>query len=232
MVEFFVVLVGPKYQGNIGSVARLMKNFGFKNLVLVKPPKLEGEARAMAMHGRDILKGAKVLKGFDELKGKFDFLVATSAVVAGDSNAMRSPVAPEELGNSLDLDGRVGILFGREDTGLSNDEIAACDMLVTIPASDEYPTLNLSQSVAIILYEISKASNRKGLRKFRKAKKIEKDVMLDKFNRLVDSVYREDFRRRVAKKTFRQLIGRAFISGLEATTLTGIFRKASEKRKK
>ena len=232
MVEFFVVLVGPKYQGNIGSVARLMKNFGFTNLVLVNPPKLEGEARAMAMHGIDILKGAEVVKNFNKLKGKFDFLVATSAVIAGDSNAMRSPVTPDELGNSLDLDGKVGILFGREDTGLSNDEIKECDMLVTIPASDEYPTLNLSQSVAIILYELSKASNRKGLRKFRKAKKIEKDVILDKFNRLVDSVYREDFRRRVAKKTFRQLIGRAFISGLEATTLTGVFRKAFEKRKK
>jgi len=232
MVEFFVILVGPKYQGNIGSVARLMKNFGFTNLVLVNPPKLEGEARAMAMHGIDILKGAEVVDGFNELPGKFDFLVATSAVIAGDSNAMRSPVTPDELGNSLDLDGKVGILFGREDTGLSNDEIKECDMLVTIPASDEYPTLNLSQSVAIILYELSKASNRKGLRKFRQAKTIEKNVMLEKFNALVDSVYKEDFRRRVAKKTFRQLIGRAFISGLEATTLTGVFRKAFEKRKK
>jgi len=232
MVEFFVVLVKPKYQGNIGSVARLMKNFGFTNLVLVNPPKLEGEARAMAMHGRDILKGAEVLKGFKDVKGRFDFLVATSAVIAGDSNAMRSPVTPDELGNSLDLDGKVGILFGREDTGLSNDEIAACDMLVTIPASDDYPTLNLSQSVAIILYELSRASNRKGLRKFRKAKKIEKDILLEKFNALVDSVYREDFRRRVAKKTFKQLIGRAFISGLEATTLIGVFRRASERKKR
>jgi len=232
MVEFFVVLVKPKYQGNVGSVARLMKNFGFRELVLVKPPKLEGEARAMAMHGLDILKGAKVLKDFGELKDRFDFLVATSAVIAGDSNAMRSPVTPEELGNSLDLDGKVGILFGREDTGLSNDEIKECDMLVTIPASDDYPTLNLSQSVAIILYEISKLSGRKRLRKFRQAKKIEKDIMLKKFNALVDAVYREDFRRRVAKKTFKQLIGRAFISGLEATTLIGVFRKAFERKKK
>jgi len=232
MVEFFVVLVKPKYQGNIGSVARLMKNFGFRNLVLVKPPKLEGEARAMAMHGRDILKGAEVLKDFGELKDRFDFLVATSAVIAGDSNAMRSPVTPDELGNSLDLDGKVGILFGREDTGLSNDEIKECDVLVTIPASNEYPTLNLSQSVAIILYEISRLSDRKKLRKFRKAKKIEKDILLEKFNALVDSVYREDFRRRVAKKTFKQLTGRAFVSGLEATTLIGVFRRASERKKK
>lgn len=232
MVEFFVVLVKPKYQGNIGSVARLMKNFGFTNLVLVNPPKLEGEARAMAMHGVDIMRDAKVLKSFKELTGRFDFLVATSAIIAGDSNAMRSPVTPEELGNSRDLDGKVGILFGREDTGLSNDEIAACDMLVTIPAGEEYPTLNLSQSVAIILYEISKLSSRKRLKKFRQAKKIEKDILLEKFNALVDSVYGEDFRRRVAKKTFRQLIGRAFISGLEATTLIGVFRKASEKKKR
>ncbi len=231
MAEFSVVLVRSKYQGNVGSVARAMKNFGFKRLVLVDPPELEGEARAMAMHGMDILEDAIVLNEFKELKKRFDFLIATSAVIAGDSNAMRSPVTPEGLGNSLDLEGRVGILFGREDTGLSNDEIATCDFLVTIPASEDYPTLNLSQSVAIILYELSKLSSRKRLKKFKKAKRIEKEILLMKFNALVDAVYREEFRRRVAKKTFRQLLGRAFISGREAGTLTGVFRKAFEKKR-
>jgi len=232
MPSFSIILVEPKYQGNIGSVARVMKNFGFKSLVLINPPRLEGEARAMAMHGLDILNDAETLEDFDGLKDRFDFLIATSAVTAGDSNAMRSPVTPEELKNSIDLDGKVGILFGREDAGLSNEEIKSCDVLVTIPASEEYPTLNLSQSVAIILYEISRLSNVKKLKKFRKANKVEKEILLKKFNQLVDSVYGEEFRQRVAKKTFRQLIGRAFISGREATTLMGVFRKGSDKRKK
>jgi len=231
MAEFSVILVEPKYQGNIGSVARVMKNFGFTKLVLINPPKLGGEARAMAMHGLDILKDATTMR-FDDLKERFDFLIATSAITAGDSNAMRSPVLPEELKNSIDLNGRIGILFGREDKGLSNEEIASCDMLLAIPASEEYPTLNLSHSVAVILYELSGISNRGKLKKFRRANKVEKEILLKKFDMLVDSVYMEEFRRKVAKKTFKQLVGRAFISGREATSLTGVFRRAGEKDKK
>ncbi|MFH1126189.1 MAG: TrmH family RNA methyltransferase, partial [Candidatus Altiarchaeota archaeon] len=82
MADFSVVLVEPKYEGNVGSVARLMKNFGFKSLVLVKPPKLDKEARAMSMHGRDILEKAVKLKSFKQLEEKFDLLIATSSVVA------------------------------------------------------------------------------------------------------------------------------------------------------
>ncbi len=64
-LDIRVVLVEPIYQGNIGSVARAMKNFGYTNLVLVNPCKLEGEARAMASHARDILEGALVTSSFD-----------------------------------------------------------------------------------------------------------------------------------------------------------------------
>lgn len=234
MPEFAVVLIEPKYQGNIGSVARVMKNFGFTELVLVNPPEIGKEARAMAMHGRDILENAKILKDFDELKGEFDFLIATSAIIASDRNAMRTPVFPEELKNAAGREGRIGIVFGREDYGLLNDEISMCDMLVSIPANPEYPTLNISHSVAIILYEISGFETNKkiaGLKKIKRADKIEKEILLKKFDELTDLAYGEGFHNRISKKTFRQIIGRAFISGREAFTLTGVFRRAGEKIK-
>ncbi len=98
---FSVVLIEPKYQGNIGSVARVMKNFGFSELVLVNPPDMGKEAIAMAMHGRDVLENAKIIRDFEEVKDRFDFLIATSAVVASDSNSKRTPVIPEELKNAV-----------------------------------------------------------------------------------------------------------------------------------
>jgi tRNA/rRNA methyltransferase len=232
MASFSVVLVEPRYGGNVGSVARVMKNFGFKELVLINPPELEKEARAMAMHGRDVLENAGVLDGFGKLKEEFDFLVATTAIIATDKNPMRTPVFPEDLRNSLEIDGRVGLVFGREDYGLCNEEIELCDLIVSIPASGEYPTLNLSHSVAILLYEISKQGHerkRGGLKKFKGVNLTEKRVLLEKFDALVDSVHSREQDAKLAKKTFRQLIGRAFISGRESFTLIGLFRKALRK---
>ncbi len=232
MENFSVILVEPKYQGNIGAVARVMKNFGFRNLVLVSPPKIGSEARAYSMHGLDILRSARVIKNFKELKKKFDFLVATSAISAGDGNAMRTPVFPEDLANAIKTKSRVGIVFGREDYGLYNEEIQECDILITIPASSEYPTLNVSHSVAIVLYEIFRMRNEKSKnKKFTSITPKEKEVLLKKYDALVDKVQKQDYNRKIAKKTFRQLIGRAFISGKEAFTLIGIFRRAGERIK-
>jgi TrmH family RNA methyltransferase len=234
MPEFSVILVEPLYQRNMGSVARVMKNFNFRELVLVNPPEITMEAIAMSMHARDVLESAKIVKDFDDLRRDFDFLVATSAIVASDSNPLRTPIFPEQLVSSEGLKGKIGIVFGREDKGLSNDELKKCDLFVTIPAHHEYPTLNVAQSAAVILYEIYKFSKLKNfelsgeipLKKTRKAGKIEKDVLLQKFDELVDSVDLRDFKADIAKKTFRTIIGRGFISGREAFTLIGVFRRA------
>lgn len=230
-----VILVEPRYEGNVGSVARVMKNFGFSELVLVNPPSLGKESRAMAMHGRDILENAKKVDNFSPLKEEFDFLIATTAIIATDRNPLRTPISPEKLADSLNIEGRVGVVFGREDQGLLNEEIELCDLLVSIPASPEYPTLNLSHSVAVILYELSGQGfekKRKKMKKFRKADLVEKKVLLEKFDSFTDLVHSREQDARLAKKTFRQLIGRAFISGRESFTLIGLFRKAAKKMRK
>ncbi len=234
MIRYSVILVEPKYAGNVGSVARVMKNLGCEDLVLVKPPELGKDARKMATHAQDVLKNARVFSKFSQLKDKFDFLIATSAIIATDKNTLRTPVFPQEVKNSVEhlKEGKIGLVFGREDYGLLNEEIKECDLLVTIPTSEEYPTLNVAQAVGILLYELMdfKKTIRKGKRKFKKVNALEKKILLEKFDALVKEVYKEP-RRGLAKKTFRTLIGRAFISGKEAATLTGIFRKAQEKIK-
>jgi tRNA/rRNA methyltransferase len=229
--NFSVVLVEPKYEGNVGSVARLMKNFGFSRLVLVNPPKLDKEARAMSMHGRDILEKAIVLKSFREVERRFDMLIATTSVVASDKNYMRTPILPEHMKGSMGVKGRIALIFGREDYGLANDEIEACDMLLSIPSNPEYPTLNLSHSVGILLYELSKdvwTGRLKTRKKLQELSGVEKKVLLEKFSALADSVHAKDFDRKLAKKTFRQMVSRAFMSSGEASTLIGVIRKAGD----
>jgi len=230
--NFSVVLVEPKYEGNIGSVARVMKNFGFGRLVLINPPKLGKEARAMSMHGRDILESAVKLKSFKELENRFDFLIATSSVTASDKNYFRTPILPEQLSRTLEVEGNIALIFGREDYGLSNEEIEQCDLLLNIPSNPAYPTLNLSHSVGILLYDLSKGhwiGRLKKKKKFQELSGVEKKVLLEKFNALVDLAQKKVFDRKLAKKTFRQIISRAFISSGEASTMIGIIRKAGEK---
>jgi len=231
--NFHIILVEPMYEGNVGGVARVMKNFGFRNLVLVKPCTIDKEARQKAMHGLDILKSAKRYESLDEVVEDFDFIVGTTAKTAGDGNVLRTPVYPEGLFNALDKKGRIAILFGREDYGLLNSDVDKCEMLVTIPASPEYPTLNLTQSVGIILYEIAKESlkykNRR--KKFVKVDGDLKRVMLEYHDKAVDTLYDRAFERMLVKKTFRSLVARAFISARESRTLIGFYRKISEKLK-
>ncbi|MBU0763180.1 MAG: RNA methyltransferase [Candidatus Altiarchaeota archaeon] len=231
--RFSIVLVEPRYDGNIGSVARVMKNFGFNKLVLVRPPKIGSEARKNSMHAMEILGKSDVYKSFGEAIEDFDFVVGTTAKVAGDGNKLRTPVYVEELSVALDTKGKIALVFGREDYGLLNEELELCDMLVTIPANYEYPTLNLAHSVGIVLYEVSRQANKETnkKKKFRMLSKIEKDTLLRFYDGFVEKMLDYDFEINLAKRTFRSIVGRAFISGREAKTMTGVFRRGKEKAK-
>jgi len=239
MKNFSIILIEPLYEGNVGSVARVMKDFGFENLILVNPCKIGMDAIKMAKHGIDILQNAKTFSNFEELKENFNFLIATSAKVAGDKNFLRTPISPQQLTDFLEKRASenfsIGIVFGREDKGLKNEEIEKCDLLLNIPTVKEY-SLNLSHSVAVIVYELSKLSylypgNKKKLRKLENANKLEKEILLKKFSELVNNAGLQGFRKKLANKTFKEVISRSFISGRECATLTGVFRKSSEKIK-
>lgn len=228
--RFHIVLVEPRYDGNVGSAARVMKNFGFKNLVIVNPPHIGPHGRRNAMHARDVLEDARVFARFEDILGEFDYMVGTTAKVAGDANRVRTPVFIEDLDQSIEASGDIAIVFGREDYGLLNEEILKCDMLTTIPVCPEYKTLNLAQSVGILLYELSRQQNKKNFKssKFRKLSGVEKDILFRFYDELVAKVRHHEFERDIARQTFRNVVGRSFVSAREARTLTGIFRKAAE----
>ena len=148
-----IILIEPKKSGNLGAVARAMANFGFDNLVLVNPKckKTAKEAIKRAKHGLAVLKKAKVVKKIP----KMDTLIATTAMLGTDYNIPRSPISPAQLSKIIPSKGKVGIVFGREGPGLTNEEVLACDFVCTIPSSKKYPTLNLSHSVALVCYELA-----------------------------------------------------------------------------
>jgi tRNA/rRNA methyltransferase len=153
-----VVLVRPHYAGNLGAVARVMRNFGFRQLTLVAPfadPRAE-EARRLATHGEPVLASATVVPTFDEAVADCGLVVATSANVEGvyrTHNYGRPDEILPEVVAALD-DGPCALVFGPEPSGLSNAEVARCHGLMRILTDPACPSLNLSHAVAICLYEL------------------------------------------------------------------------------
>jgi tRNA/rRNA methyltransferase len=152
-----VVLVRPKEDGNVGAVARAARNFGADELVFVAPKaKLGTEARRRAMGGIPLLRAAKVAPDLASAVASADLVVGTTDLSTGRSASyLRRAVSPERLGELLlPIVGTVAVVFGPEDNGLGREELAQCDLLVHIPARREFPTLNLSHAVAIVLYAL------------------------------------------------------------------------------
>jgi TrmH family RNA methyltransferase len=154
-----IVLVEPKVPGNAGAAARAMKNMGLSRLVLVRPW-FHGhpQSRYMAHASEDVLERAEV---FDTLAEA----VADSVLVVGTTRRRRTstPFLNPRKAASLIIEhtasGPVSILFGREDRGLLNDELKLCQLLVAIPSSKEQPSLNLSQAVMVMCYELFTAEH-------------------------------------------------------------------------
>ena len=138
-----------------------MKNFGLSNLHLVNPIATLGpNGRMRGGHAQDILDSIVEHRSLvDPLEG-LDLCIGTTAQRGYDaSNLIRKPMTPQELVVKIQsFAGSVGIVFGREGTGLTNSELDQCDATLTIPASSEYQTLNLSHAAAIVFYELSLSS--------------------------------------------------------------------------
>src|SRR5437870_6604816 len=154
-----VVLVEPRYGGNVGQVARAMMNFGLSRLVLVNPREhLTAESYWMAREGKSILDGAQVHTCLEGALQEADLAVGTTRRVG---KYRRPAVTPEEFASEaapLTQHNTVAIVFGREDSGLSASELALCQWIVSIPASENFPSLNLAQAVLLVAYTLFRKS--------------------------------------------------------------------------
>ncbi|MHA1409175.1 MAG: RNA methyltransferase [Candidatus Odinarchaeia archaeon] len=225
-----VIFVEPESSGNIGAIARVMKNFGLSNLILVNPKAvIDNDAKAFAMHGRSVLEQIQKKPTLDDALKEIDLVIGTSAISGGDYNPLRASLSVREL-NKLEIPekGRIGIIFGRESRGLSNNELNICDFIITIPASETYPTLNVAQAAAIIFYELFNLTTNKIFQKSRLAKKQEKELIVKFFENTLSSINYPEHKRYAATRIFRNLIGRAILTGREAYSLIGVFRRIYE----
>ncbi|WP_372882194.1 tRNA (cytosine(32)/uridine(32)-2'-O)-methyltransferase TrmJ [Psychromonas sp.] len=153
-----IILIGTSHPGNIGSAARAMKTMGLTNLVLVQPEcEIDGKSVALSAGATDVLQNHKVCNSLDEA-------IADCGLVIGASARPRTldwpMLDPREMGEKAVVEGQkypVALVFGRENSGLTNDELQKCHFHVFIPANPDYSSLNLAMAVQTLSYEVRMA---------------------------------------------------------------------------
>lgn len=154
-----IVLVETSHPGNVGAAARAMKNMGVTGLTLVKPKEFPSEkAKARAVSAADVLENARVVGSVEEAIADCQLVIGTSA---RDRRIPWPLLDPKGCGAKVvEAQGaghRVAILFGREDRGLSNEELQQCHFHVNIPTGEAYSSLNLAMAIQVICYELLQA---------------------------------------------------------------------------
>ena len=228
-----MVLVEPKYSGNVGAVARVMMNFDFEKLILVNPCKLDEECYTRAMHAQRVLDNAEIFPSFEDAVKNLDHLAATSSIESSNEKRhLRNSLLVNEFADKInEVNGKVGLIFGREDYGLYNEEISQCDTLIRIPTSEKYLSLNLSHAVSLVLYTLFVKNTFKP-KKRRDMGRVERDKLYEFFSILLDEVNYPEHKKENTKIMFQRMTGRAIPSKWEYHTLMGVFSKTIEKLKK
>jgi TrmH family RNA methyltransferase len=235
MSRFTVVVVEPETPGNVGTIARAMKNFGLTDLKLVDPPELhpDGEAYGFAGHAReDVLPNAEEVT-FDEVVADYHTVGCTAITGEDTRSHVRFPFkTPRQLKESLrGVDADTALVFGREGTGLDNEELARLDEVCSIPASGDYPVLNLGQAATVLLYELRDLTvEETQLPDVEVARADEGDVerFYDFFESFLERADYDDQKRAKTMRLTRRLVGRAHPTHGEITTLLGVFRRANK----
>jgi tRNA/rRNA methyltransferase len=223
-----IVLVRPRGSGNIGSVARAMKNLGAGELAIVGKARTRSFwARAMAVHGRDILADARSYPTIREAIGDCTLVVGTTSRggLYRKHNQTPRDLAPEIA--AATRTGKVALVFGPEDHGLSNRDLEHCQLLITIPTHPDYQSLNVAQAAVICLYEIyiaSATTTAKSNIERAAAEDIERlfDRMRRTFLKIgfLDSENPEHM-----LLAFRRILGRAGLEEKDVRIFTGLFRQ-------
>ncbi len=220
MIE--VVLVELKIPENVGFIARVMKNFGFENLVLYRC-NVGRESYITAANAKDVLDKAKVIDDLEEYLREKNLVVGTTGVRSGrvERYVRRPFYTPEELRGIVK--GETAILFGREDYGLFDEELKLCNVIVSIPTDEKYPVMNVSHAVAVILYELSKS--RFEVETEELARQEDVDRLVEYFEDLMTITWFPKHRIERMKVVLKRALGRCGLTKYEVDAISGIIRK-------
>jgi tRNA/rRNA methyltransferase len=154
-----IILVRPRYPENVGSVARAMKNMGFNRLILVDGcSPLHGNAYKLASGAEDILERAEEFITLREAVSEMRRVAGMTSRAGKERTPLLTPRALVEKLIPISLKNSIGLVFGSEREGLTNEELSLCNFYVRIPSTDSFPSLNLAQAVMIVCYELFQSS--------------------------------------------------------------------------
>jgi tRNA/rRNA methyltransferase len=213
-----VILAEPEHPGNIGSVCRVMANFGCKQLVLINPKcELTQEARNLAKNAQSIFNSIRVADW--SVLEEFSVVAATTGTIGSDYNLIRTPLTPEQGAEKLVQAKDAAILFGRESSGLRNDELQKADFLITIPTHHSYTSMNLSHAVAIMLYTYYIQQPTK---QFTPMSAAEKRILEEKLHGVLANIpFNTEGKRKTQEKLWKNIFGRAMLTRREAFAALG-----------
>ena len=227
-MKIIIILIGVSGGVNLGLINRLGSNFDVDEIRLIdhKLNKKEWEiAKMFSANSREQIDQINEYKNLENALSDIDLSLATSANVSfKDSQILRKAILLNDLNEKIDKKiSKLAIVFGREDNGLTSEEIGLCDGLLTIKTSSTYETLNIANSVAIILHELYIIKN-----KNQRVKVASKDIRsrtIMEYDRLVSKTINHPIKRKTAVKAFSNILNRSLPNHREASILLGIIRK-------
>jgi TrmH family RNA methyltransferase len=223
------ILVRPNYLGNIGSVARVLKNFGFDHLRLVAPPKnyKDAEARKMAVGAFDVLKNSKVYATLGDALLDINIAIGTSCAQQRDIAPLPVEQIIPKLMNSAA--NNVAFVFGEERNGLSKEELERCHHIAMVPTNAEFPSLNVAQAVGIFAYELSKVTASAPQSDTRLTSGADDDELFNLIRVLLDDVgFTRDHNREKINTELRSLYQRSNATARELDLLKGAVYKINQ----
>ena len=219
-----VVSVQPLYQVNVGYIARIAANFGATKLYFVRPRcRILGKKAIMySKHGRHLLESASVCSSVSEAT-RGSVAVATTAEAHKSAMSFFNSISLEELAESLRSNGAaaVSVVLGRDDTGLTKEEITECDYTLSLDTGRSYKTLNISHALAVILYFLTRMQSKEGAR-HASQKELERLFLL--FGSTVKSMDHVRNKKGVSR-VFERVLKRANLSSEEVAALSAAFSK-------
>lgn len=227
-----VALIEPQYPINVGHIARLMKNFGLKSLYFVRPNFDKTEAAKYSTHGNDVLVAAKTVT-LRQLRKKFDVLIGTTAIQAiSRLNILRESISAERLAKIMHDSSTKDfcILLGRESSGLNNEELEICNLVVTIDTKTNYRTMNVAHALAILLYEISKLKSKLPVKKSKKrvdlASQKDIDLLLQYVSKLADAGNYDLHKKPLLEAALKKLLAKSVPTTKDVMLLMSLLRKS------
>ena len=225
MARLRIVLVEPREAGNVGAVARVMKNFGFDDLVIVgEHPPLLPVAGWWASGADDLLERARFATTLQEALADAHLTIATTSMRGRTTPAGFTPRQLATRFASLGADQTLALVFGREDSGLTREEVVQCQSTAAIPTNDDFPTMNLAQAAGVFCFTLSTIERKPEPRELAPAALVER--MHERLESLLLEVgfLHANNPARIYDE-LRSIAGRASLDEREVTVLLGLIRQ-------